>query len=248
MGREMIYLHLYETKHKEYLDHENHIYMYAGDPALENLDFNNVTLVKEDIHSDTFLRIYLKYCNPEKDFCSHVFWMQHKASLQNFLLTDAVMNVEPTLTQFVDIIENAAYFLQLLRHPAEECDIIHVNFLNYSGSFSLKNKDAVTANNLKTHFDIEHSGDYYFTNWQLDTCLYPEARKAKHLINHDFGPNIIVAPNISTGNAIYKALMKDYICSGFVIGGKTFGILNSRSDLDKNNECVKILEQIRTNN
>lgn len=258
----MKYVHFYEQYHAHYIDDENNVYVRPGElhadvspigntffylPDGTAFDATDAIFVKEDCHSDEFLRQYLKFCNPKKNFCSHVLLMEHKTKLQSFILTDSAMNIEPTLTDFVEIIKNAAEFNKLLqRTEGFDVDITHVNFLNYSGSFSLKNKEALIANQLKTYFDIYNSGEYYFTNWQLDSCLYPESRKAKRLtIEGDYAPRIIVAPNISVGNAIYKCLMKDYDCYGFVVGGDSLAVLNSRSDLDKNDYAIRILEKIR---
>lgn len=258
----MKYVHFLEQYHAHYIDDENNVYVRPGElhsnmdpfgnqffylPDGTAFDSTDAIFVKEDCHSDVFLRQYLKFCNTKKNFCSHVLLMEHKTKLQSFILTDAAMNIEPSLTDFVEIIKNATRFHNLLR-TAEGYDesTTLVNFLNYSGAFSLKNKEALTANHLKTYFDIHHSGEYYFTNWQLDSCLYAESRKAKHLsVEGDIAPHIIVAPNISVGNAIYKCLMKDYNCYGFVVGGDNYAVLNSRSDLDKNDYAIRIIEKIR---
>lgn len=246
----MKYLHIYDRMHPEYRNATtpDHEFVYYEDLIGATVDPSNTTLVKEDCHSDVFLRLYLNLLNQKRNFCSHVLYMRHRSKLQQFILTDAVMNIEPSLEQFVKIVENATKIHRLVIPEENIYDIIHVNFVTYSGAFSIKNKEALVANALKTHFEYEDSGSYLFTDWQVDCCLYPEARKAKHLIRADYGPDIIVVPNISVGNAIYKCLMKEYDCFGFVVGGDTIGILNSRSDLDKNDESIKILEQIRDKN
>lgn len=199
-------------------------------------------LIKENVHSDDFIRVYLKHFNPNKSFCSHILLMDNGTN--KFLLTDAAMNIEPTLTDLVKIVENATKFWYKL-NPDDELyyHTIHVNFVNYSGSFSIKNKDSITANNLKTYFEINEPGKYYFTNWQIDTCLYPESRKAKSAESL-LSPNIIVVPNISVGNAIYKCLLHEYNCLGFLVGGTRAAVLNSRSDLDKNQQCIKMINEL----
>lgn len=246
----MKYLHIYDRMHPEYRNATtpDHEFVYYEDLIGATIDPNNTTLVKEDCHSDVFLRLYLRLLNQKRNFCSHVLYMRHRSKLQQFILTDAVMNIEPTLEQFVKIIDNADYvWRRLIELDDPDSYTTHVNFLNYSGGFSFNNKDALTGSHLARYFEWNDPSRYYFTTWQLDTCLYEESRKVKMAGTH-FCPNIIVVPNISVGNAIYKALMKEYDCFGFVVGGDTIGILNSRSDLDKNDESIKILEQIRAKN
>lgn len=204
----------------------------------------NFVLVKDNIESDKFLRTYLKLCNPDKNFCSHILFMQHKDSLKSFFLTDAVMNIEPTSSEIMRITLNAVDFCRKYFHPDDIDYMVHVNLLTNSGHFSLNNPTSSKMELVRKA--LEGDSRLYITQWQLDTCLYEESRKVKLIgRKRDLSPEIIVAPNLDTGNAIYKALMKDYLCTGFVIGGVVPGILNSRSDLDKNEEAIKILEKYK---
>ena len=238
-------IHIRDIPGDNEIDAPDHTYLESSwakgylDLNVHNFDPYHDILVKENVHSDEFIRVYLKYFNPNKNFCSHVLLMDN--GVNRFLLTDAAMNVEPTLTDFVKIIENAMFFWQGINHMWGD-DVIHVNFLNYSGNFSIKNKDAITANNLKAHFEVERPGEILLTDWQLDSCLYADSRNKKYC-ECNYPPAIIVVPNISVGNAIYKCLMKEYKCYGFLVGGSRVAVLNSRSDLDKNDECIKIITQ-----
>ena len=199
----------------------------------------NICLVKENVESDRFLRAYLKYCNPEKEFCSHVLLMDSPS--HQFILTDAVVNVNPSPKELVKIVENALNFHRFL-YP--EIKTIHVNLLTNNGHFSLSNETSCKMRLVKSELEEKYPNELWITEWQLDTCLYEKSRRAKHIEGSLFvTPDIIVVPNLDTGNAIYKALMKQYRCYGFVIGGTTPAVLNSRSDLDKNEECINILKE-----
>ncbi len=202
----------------------------------------NICLVKENVESDRFLRAYLKYCNQEKKFCSHVMLMENAS--HRFILTDCVMNIDPSPSDLVKIVENAIYFHQLLDDRDLIDATIHVNLLTNNGHFSLKNPTSCKMALVEKELEYKNYANVCITKWQLDACLYSDARKAKGLGDWLFNtPDIIVVPNLDTGNAIYKALMKQYRCYGFVIGGTTPAILNSRSDLDKNEECINILKE-----
>ena len=201
----------------------------------------NISLVKEDVPSDRFLRAYLKYCNPEKKFCSHALLMD--SSTQHFMLTDSVVNVNPSAKELVKIVENSLNFHKFL-YP--EIEPIHVNLLTNNGHFSLSNETSCKMRLVKSELEEKYPNELWITEWQLDTCLYYESRRDKHIEGSLYvTPDIIVVPNLDTGNAIYKALMKQYKCLGFVLGGTTPAVLNSRSDLDKNEECIKILKEYK---
>ena len=201
-------------------------------------------LVKELVNSDDFLRIYLKYYNPYKYFCSHVLFMTNDTNA--FFLTDAALNLDPDPTTLVKIVENAVKFYRELH--LDECKpTIHVNLLTNSGHLSLSNPTSCKMQLVKDYL-VENYPDLYVTTWQLDACLYYKARQNKGIVG-DCGlfmtPDIIVVPNLDTGNAIYKALLNEYKSYGFVIGGTIPAVLNSRSDLDKNEESIKILKDLK---
>lgn len=203
---------------------------------------NDLVLVKDNIESDKFLRTYLKLCNPNKNFCSHILLMSNEE--QSFILTDSVMNIDPSPQDLVKITLNAVNFCRDYFHSEDIDYMVYVNLLTNSGHFSLNNATSVKMELVKKA--LENDSRLYITQYQLDTCLYEEARKAKLVGNaRKLRPEIIVVPNLDTGNAIYKALMKTYNCYGFVVGGTRPAVLNSRSDLDKNKECVKILREYK---
>jgi len=189
------------------------------------------------------LRLYFKYFNPNKNFCSHILLMEN--DYKKFILTDAALNIAPSLKDLVKITQNAIKFWSAM-NPTDsmESQTIHVNFLSNSGHLELGNQTACNCQLLKDYFEQNHCENFY-TTWQLDTCLYDKSRikKAGELCY----PDIIVVPNLDAGNAIYKALMNQYKCYGFIFGGTTPAILNSRSDLDKNKESIKILNKVMSN-
>ena len=244
-----MFIHIREVSSRDEVINENHTYAYdswalnsLGDVKQLNNKWFNYTedvLVKENCHSDMFLRIYLKWCNPGKNFCSHLFLV--KNDTQEFILTDCAFNVKPTVIEQVKIVENAAKFWRCVHPELITDEPIHVNYLNYSGEFNINNPVARDAICVKTELENKYS-NIYFTMDQLDVCLYRDSavKKSKHI--GWTTPDIIVVPDISVGNGIYKAMMKTYNFYGFVVGGTTPAILNSRSDLDKNEECIKIFE------
>lgn len=233
-----MFIHLYEIPSGA-KNTTDDVYMYY-----EDFNFpvpHEHILVKENMHSDDFLRIYLKYYNPNKNFCSHLLVM--KDNTHEFILTDAAMNISPSLQDYVKIIDNAVDFYKKTNQDYQRAEqdgispMIHVNFLTHSGEFDIRNQVSCNAQLLKTHYEY-NSSDIYFTMDQMDTCLYPTGKK--HVEAYTC-PNIIVVPNIDTGNAIYKCLMKQYQALGFVVGGVVPAVLNSRSNLQMNLFCENYL-------
>ena len=237
-----MFIHLYDGP-KVGIDDEHNRYIYYQDFNDRCANFyQDAILVKENMHSDDFLRIYLKYYNQEKKFCSHV--LKVKDESHDFILTDAAMNISPSLQEYVKIIDNAIKFYKatdswykenIMRDPT-----IHVNFLTHSGTFDIRNPISCTAELVATHYRNNLS-DVTVTNWQLDSCLYLTPNKMQY--SKYSCPNIIIVPNIDTGNAIYKALMISYDTMGFVVGGRLPAILNSRSRLSKNTESMAFLSE-----
>lgn len=239
----MQYIHLYDKYHQHYVDHDNHTFVHWSNYwSVEHGDPANHILVKEDMNSDRFLQIYLQHFNPLKKFISHVFMLYGNKDQpgREIFLTDAVMNIEPTLEQLVHITDNALAFYEMV-NSNDEYKLCLVNFLTSNGHLSLKNKTSCNAELLNQYYWRECG--IQTTTYQLDCCLYPDALEAKYPGKNGM-PDIIVVPNLDTGNAIYKALMKTWDTAGFVIGGINPAILNSRSALDNNPESIVLLEKL----
>lgn len=143
----MKFVHLYDyLPSKDWMNYSNNV--SAPRPydrvIAHNSEFDpdpdeKFILVKDNIESDKFLRTYLRLCNPHKNFCSHILFMQHRESLKSFFLTDAVMNIDPTPSEIMRITLNAADFCRKYFHPTDLDYMVHVNLLTNSGHFSLNN-------------------------------------------------------------------------------------------------------------
>lgn len=210
----------------------------------------NDILVKENIHSSDFIRFYMKYCNPNKNYLSHIFFMKHLDSERNFILTDGALNIEPTLQQKAQITQNALDFIYKHHQYFPRLHITcWINFLTHNGEFDLRNKLSCESQLLIDHFMRKSSEKDTFTKsctmWQYDSCFDNYAREVKY--GSDFlgwhHPTLLVVPQIDTGNVIYKSLSNEYDGYGFILGGTNPAVLNSRSQLDKNEKAILILNQ-----
>ena len=225
-------------------------YSLNEEPILNKDEAKNIVLVKENCHSADFLRYFLKFANPQKRFITHVFLMEHKEEpRKSFFLTDATLNIDPTLYQRAKSVELILEFIKKYPNLCKNHSN-WVNFLTHSGDFDLRNKVSCDARLLCDYFNnIPVYSENQFTHYQYDSCFYPESREAKGIkegaLDNHLVPTILSVPNIDTGNAIYKALFPFYNGCGYLLGGDVIGILNSRSCLDLNRESMlKLIREV----
>lgn len=211
--------------------------------------FNGVSvddiIVKELINSDDFLRLILRKFNPNKNFISHCFYFEKPAGLNNgltnFIVTDAALNQFPNLADRVKIAKNAIDFCTRTNilntaHPL-------VTFLNHSGHFNIKNPTACDSHLLVTECTRTMNNLADFTDYQLDCCLSPDARRTKG-IDIDRNTDIIVVNDINEGNSIVKSfLLNGWTGCGYLTGLDMRIVLNSRANLADNAVAIsKILK------
>ena len=197
---------------------------------------NDDIIVKELINSDDFLRLILRKFNPNKNFISHCFYFEKpeniKSDLTNFIVTDAALNQFPNLSDRVKIAKNAIDFCARTNilnttHPI-------VTFLNHSGHFSIKNPTACDSHLLVTECKRTFGDLADFSDFQLDCCLSPDARKTKG-IAQSRNTDIIIPNDINEGNSIVKSfLLNGWLGCGYLAGLEIRVVLNSRANLGDN--------------
>ena len=206
---------------------------------------NDDILVKELINSDDFLRLVLRKFNPNKNFVSHCFYFEKpadaKSDLTNFIVTDAALNQFPTLSDRVKIAKNAIDFC--MRTKILDTTRPIVTFLNHSGHFNIKNPTACDSHLLVTECERTFGDLADFSDFQLDCCLSPDARKTKG-IAQSRNTDIIIPNDINEGNSIVKSfLLNGWTGCGYLAGLDIRVVLNSRANLGDNAIAIaKILK------
>ncbi|HWQ58649.1 MAG TPA: phosphate acyltransferase, partial [Clostridia bacterium] len=147
-------------------------------------------------------------------------------------LTDPAMNMYPDLDDKKHIIENS---LQLARALGNERPIVAclcaIEHVNPKMPCTLDAAELVRMNREGDIEDCTVAGPL-----ALDNCLYRQAALHKGIQDPSAGlADILLAPEIETGNALYKAfsLVADAPHAGVLVGASAPVILTSRADDDR---------------
>lgn len=152
------------------------------------------------------------------------------------LLTDCAMNVAPKTKEKIAITENAV-------HVATKIGITNpkVALLSAVEEVTEKMPSTVEANEVAIHFEgeIDIAGPL-----ALDVAISKEAALHKGIKNKAAGDaDILIAPNIETGNVLYKSLV--YFAGARVgsaiVGAKVPIVISSRNDTPENKLASFIL-------
>jgi len=222
-------------------DDENNVWVdyreYNGDAYAA---YGNNILVKELIESDKFLKLVLKYHNPDKNKLYHIFYNPDA----DYILTDCVINYKLDVKGKMDL---AKKVIKYYMDKWNVSDQVIVNFLTPNGHLSpviptsMENyaicEMMYSDNTLPLH-------NYVFDFRQLDFCLNEYTRNTKDPNNEwAHNANIIIANDLNEGNSIYKALSNYCNLCGYVIGANIDVVLNSRTYLYMNERSAMILEK-----
>ena len=188
------------------------------------------SLMKGQVHTDTLLRAVLN-----KEFglrtgnrLSHVFHMTIPGSDKVLLITDAAINIAPDIETKFHITRNAIKF-------AHGLGIIKPKVALLSASESVL--DAMPSSGeaaevvKRAQAEIKNAcigGPFAF-----DNAISPQAASLKGITHPVAGhADIIVVPNIETGNALFKMMVyfMSACAAGIVMGAKVPIVLTSRAD------------------
>ncbi|MBC2109941.1 phosphate acetyltransferase [Listeria innocua] len=152
------------------------------------------------------------------------------------LLTDCAMNVAPKTIEKIAITENALNVAQKIGITNPK-----VALLSAVEEVTEKMPSTVEANEVANHFKekVDIAGPL-----ALDVAISKEAAQHKGIKNNAAGDaDILIAPNIETGNALYKSLV--YFAGARVgsaiVGAKIPIVISSRNDTPENKLASFIL-------
>jgi len=189
-------------------------------------------LMKGHLHTDVLLRAVLDKVHGLRAGrrLTHVFHMTLDARFKPLLITDAAVNVAPDHRTLCDIVLNAA---DLARGLGEACPRIAMisGTEEVTASMPSSVRAGKVVDELRTvlHGQAELDGPL-----ALDNAVSFDAARIKGMGGNVAGQaDILVVPNIETGNALFKAMVffQGAIAAGIVLGARVPIMLNSRSDL-----------------
>ncbi|MBV9065237.1 MAG: bifunctional enoyl-CoA hydratase/phosphate acetyltransferase [Methylobacteriaceae bacterium] len=160
---------------------------------------------------------------------SHVFWFDLPAYKKPLLVTDAVVNIAPTLAEKADILVNAIGLAHTIGIPSPKVALLSaVEVVNPALPSSV---DAASLVEMARRGQI--TGAIVDGPFGFDNAVSSVAASIKGITSPVAGdPDILMVPNLDVGNTLYKAFI--YFgrgeCAGLVLGARIPIILTSRAD------------------
>ena len=203
----------------------------AAERAAELAATGNVQLLmKGSLHTDELMKAVLM--RPElrtKRRLSHVFRFDAPAYHKPLLVTDAALNIEPTLEEKVHIVQNAIDFARILGVERPKVALLAaVESVNPKMQCTL---DAAALCKMADRGQIR--GGLVDGPLAFDNAISAEAARTKGIASEVAGdPDILVVPDLVSGNILAKLL--EYLGgatgSGVVLGARVPIALTSRAD------------------
>ena len=190
-------------------------------------------LMKGHLHTDTLMRAVLDGARGLRRAArlSHIFAMQIPGSARALLITDAALNVAPDARTMTFIVRHAIDVAMVLGidHP-------RIALLSATETINRSMPSSIAADAFALAFrdEAESKGCTISGPLALDVALSVAAATLKGLVNDPVAgrADILVVPNIETGNALFKALVHWQHATpiGVVLGAAMPIILTSRAD------------------
>ena len=188
-------------------------------------------LMKGDLHTDVLIRALL---NRETGLrtgerLSHLFHMTVPNSDRVLCITDAVVNVQPDTKTQLSILRGATSVMHALGNDCPRIALLSATEVpSKAMPSSLNAKELLEAMSSQDHAAAQVFGPLAF-----DGAVSPEAAKIKGIDDPVAGhADVLLVPNIETGNAIFKQLVyfNAATAAGVLLGAKVPVMLTSRAD------------------
>jgi phosphate acetyltransferase len=160
---------------------------------------------------------------------SHCFVMDVPGHPDALIISDAAVNIAPTLEDKVDIVQNAID----LAHALGSADV-RVAILSAMETVNPKVASTVEAAALCKMADRgQITGAMLDGPLALDNAISPDAAAIKHIVSPVAGrANVLIVPDLEAGNMLAKSLsfLAGADAAGIVLGARVPVVLTSRSD------------------
>src|SRR6187455_406686 len=160
---------------------------------------------------------------------SHCFVMDVPSYPETLIVSDAAVNIAPTMEDKVDIIQNAIDLAHALRFPE-----VRVAILSAMETVNPKIPSTVEAGALCKMADRgQITGALIDGPLALDNAISLESVAIKKIKSHVAGrANVLVVPDLEAGNMLAKSLsfLAGADAAGIVLGARVPIILTSRAD------------------
>ncbi len=191
-------------------------------------------LMKGSLHTDELLAEVVRAdsgIRTERRL-SHVFIMDVPTYRKPLFITDAAVNIRPTLEQKADIVQNAIDLAHAL--GVERPKVAILSAVETVSSKLPSTLDAAALCKMAERGQI--TGGVLDGPLALDNAISPEAARLKHLGSDVAGDaDILLAPDLEAGNMLAKELtfLANADAAGIVLGARVPIILTSRADSER---------------
>ena len=160
---------------------------------------------------------------------SHCFVMDVPGHPQPLVISDAAVNIAPTLEEKVDIVQNAIDLAHALRFPA-----VRVALLSAMETVNPRVPSTLDAAALCKMADRgQITGAVLDGPLAMDNAIDAEAARIKGIVSPVAGvANVLIVPDLDAGNMLAKSLsfLAGAYAAGIVLGAKVPIVLTSRAD------------------
>jgi phosphate acetyltransferase len=160
---------------------------------------------------------------------SHCFVMDVPGHDDPLIITDAAVNIAPTLEDKLHIVQNAIDLAHALHFPE-----VRVAILSAMETVNVKVRSTVEAAALCKMADRgQIAGGVLDGPLALDNAISLDAAAIKHIVSPVAGrANVLVVPDLEAGNMLAKSLsfLAGADAAGIVLGARVPIILTSRAD------------------
>jgi len=188
-------------------------------------------LMKGSLHTDELMAAVVRRDTGLRTArrISHCFIMDVPGHANPLIVTDAAVNIAPTLEEKVDIVQNAIDLALDLGAPE-----VRVAILSAMETVNPKVPSTIEAAALCKMADRKQiTGAILDGPLALDNAVDLEAAKIKKIDSPVAGrANVLVVPNLEAGNMVAKSLtfLAGADAAGIVLGARVPIILTSRAD------------------
>ena len=188
-------------------------------------------LMKGSLHTDELMSAVVAHDTGLRTArrISHCFVMDVPGHDDPLIITDAAVNIAPTLEDKVHIVQNAIDLAHALRFPAVRVAILSaMETVNPKVPSTL---DAAALCKMADRRQIE--GGILDGPLALDNAINVDAARLKHIDSPVAGhANVLVVPDLEAGNMLAKSLsfLAGADAAGVVLGARVPVILTSRAD------------------
>ena len=188
-------------------------------------------LMKGSLHTDELMGAVVKRDAGLRTArrISHCFVVDVPSHPDTLILSDAAVNIAPTLEDKIDIVQNAIDLAKALRFPEAR-----VAILSAVETVNPKIPSTIEAAALCKMADRgQITGGVLDGPLALDNAISLEAAAIKQIVSPVAGrANVLIAPDLEAANMLVKSLsmLAHADCAGIVLGARVPIILTSRAD------------------